>query len=928
MAKKPRKKPKKVDSLKHSDKRKNIPTEELRDFAADAEDRPPAVLYPRDPSLDPQLVWKGKDEQDAQPLDVPAVPIYIQEKIQPRAIIEDLRKEAASGKPRQADLFADFNGLPEDFADRVDFYRHEANWSNRMILGDSLLVMTSLAEKEGLKGKVQMIYIDPPYGIRFGSNWQVSTRRRDVRDGRAQDTTRQPEQIRAFRDTWQLGIHSYLAYWRDRLVAARELLTESGSIFVQIGDENVHLVRCLMDEVLGTGNFAAEIVFQKTTSASAALLAGVTDRILWYAKDRPKMKYRQLHLAKEPGESGASQYRWAELPDGSRKALHGRDWPQGLRPFVHDNITSQRPAQGADVRMFPFRGSNFAPGRGTFKSDMAGLRRLALADRLLAIGDTLRYVRFLDDFPVYPLVNLWADTVTSGFADTKVYVVQTGPLVVQRCLLMATDPGDLVVDPTCGSGTMAYVAEQWGRRWITIDTSRVALALARTRLMAGRFAYYTLTDSPEGLQKEAEATGQPAPRAATHADIRKGFVYQRVPHVMLKDIANNEEIDEVHQKWQPRQDAERATLNEALGESWEDWEVPREADRKWAKDAKQAHAEFWRLRRERQAEMDASIARHSQQEILYDQPYVDNTRVRVSGPFTVESLSPHRRISVDEKKRLAEVGMEGATFRFVGAAQFGNIIIENLQASGVSNRAKGERLKFDRLEPHAGMWVHAEGEYTDRDGTPKRVAVCIGPEHGTVGPQLIKEAAKEAVQGIGFDTLIVCGFSFDPHVSEEARRYGKLTVLPAEIDKDLQFGGDYLKKSGSAALFTVYAEPDIEVRDAAQGRIEVEIRGLDVYDPTTGEIRSNSTDDIACWFIDTDYDGESFFVRHAYFSGADDPYDKLKRALRAEIDEDAWAALYSTVSRPFDRPDTGRIAVKVINHYGDEVLKVYEVSSQ
>ncbi len=528
-----------------------------------------------------------------------------------------------------------------------------------------------------------------------------------------------------------------------------------------------------------------------------------------------------------------------------------------------------------------------------------------------------------EDFPFGYVTDAWDDTIASGFGAEKVYVVQTGTNVVQRCMLMTTDPGDLVLDPTCGSGTTAYVAEQWGRRWITADTSRVALALARTRLMAARFPYYVLTDSPEGAEAEAKLTGQPPARTATSGDIRKGFVYKRAAHVTLKAIAHNAQIDEIHTKWQPKQDAARAKLNKALEESWEEWEVPHEAKNGWPKDARDAHAEFWRLRRERQAEMDASIARHSQQEILYDQPYEDNKRVRVTGPFTVESLSPHRRISVEEKKELAEVGRDGWKVKELGPNQFGNIIIENLRTSGVSNRQKGERLKFDRLEPYAGMWIQAEGEYTDSKGKSRRVAVCIGPEHGTVDPQLVKEAAKEAVQGIGFDTLVVCGFAFDPHVSEETKRYGNLTVLPAEIDKDLQLGGDYLKKSGSAALFTVYAEPDIAIQDAGKGQVKVTIKGLDVYDPTTGEIRSNDTADIACWFIDTDYDGESFFVRHAYFCGDEDPYESLRRTLRAEIDESAWASLYSKESRPFDKPATGKIAVKVINHYGDEVLKVY-----
>jgi len=455
----------------------------------------------------------------------------------------------------------------------------------------------------------------------------------------------------------------------------------------------------------------------------------------------------------------------------------------------------------------------------------------------------------------------------------KTYVVQTTTKVIERALLMTTDPGDLVLDPTCGSGTTAYVAEQWGRRWITCDTSRVALALARTRLMAAKFPYYLLADSPEGLKKEAELTGQMPPPYATEDDIRKGFVYKRVPHVTLKSIANNPDIKEGMTREQ----------------------------------------------------IDAAIARHAETETLYDQPYEDNKRVRVSGPFTVESLSPHRVLSTADEDLNGTVTEEEAHKQqdFVG------MILDNLRKAGVQNTRKAERLSFDRLDPFAGTWLHATGEYTESGtgGSPavRRVAVSIGPEHGTVGPQQVKEAAKEAVQGVGFDLLIVCGFAFDPHVSEEVKRYGKLTVLPTKMNPDLAMGDELLKKTGAGNLFMVFGEPDVDICRGKDGKLTVEIKGVDVYDPTTGAIRNSSTDDIACWFIDTDYNGESFFVRHAYFTGADEPYNKLKRALRAEIDEAAWSALYSTTSRPFDPPASGKIAVKVINHYGDEVLKVFTI---
>ena len=499
----------------------------------------------------------------------------------------------------------------------------------------------------------------------------------------------------------------------------------------------------------------------------------------------------------------------------------------------------------------------------------------------------------------------------------------------------ATDPGDLVLDPTCGSGTTATVAEQWGRRWITIDTSRVALALARTRLMAAKFSYYLLTDSAEGIRKEAEITGQALPpetSRSAHQDIKKGFVYKRVPHVTLKSIASNEEIDAIDAKCQDKLEALRADLNKALKKSWQEWEIPREAEDDWSEKARKLHGQWWSLRRERQKEIDDSIARHADTELLYDQPFEDPKRIRVTGPFTVESLSPHRALSPDDDRPAAEAEAR----READSGQFESMIIENLTKAGVQNTVKNERLKFDRLEPYPGVWIHAAGQYTEKytekdgqtgqTGKTRRAAISIGPEHGTVGPEQVKEAAKEAVKGIGFDTLIVCGFYFDPHVSEETKRYGKLTVLTPRMNYDLTMGDELLKKTGAGNLFVLYGEPDLDVRKEEDGRLIVEIKGVDVYDPTTGQIRSRSTEEIACWFIDTAYNGESFFVRHAYFTGAGDPYEKLKRALRAEIDEAAWSALYSTVSRPFDPPKTGKIAVKVINHYGDEVLKVYPVS--
>jgi len=897
--------------------------EELRDFVKEDENRPETVLYPRDPSLDPQLVWKGKDEQDQQDLAVASVPIYIQEKIHPQSIIEDVRRTEKKEAPAQASLFADFNGI--EFEEMIDFYHHGTNWSNRMILGDSLYVMTSLAEKEGLKGQVQMIYIDPPYGIKFGSNWQVSTRKRDVKDGKAADVTRQPEQIRAFRDTWKLGIHSYLSYLRDRLVVARELLTETGSVFVQIGDENVHLVRCLMDEVFGSENFCGLIAFQKTGGFAPTLLSSVYDYIIWFGKHKDQVKYRKplRPRSKAMIESG---YSWIETEGNERRRLTSKE-RNAVDPIPHGRRfqSSILVSAGASERgsgPFVFEGKTYQPAIGThWKTSKAGLNVLAIGGRLIAVKNTLAYVRYENDFPVTEYNNVWDDTVRSTFAAGKIYVVQTSEKVIQRCLLMSTDPGDLVLDPTCGSGTTAYVAEQWGRRWITTDTSRVALALARTRLMAAKYPYYYLTDSSEGIKKEMEITGKVPPEYKTQNDIKKGFVYKRVPHITLKAIANNTEIDTIHAKWDKKLEQIRVKLNSLLKKSWAEWEIPREADKSWSKDASKLHKNWWNLRKRRQEEIDRSISCNADQEILFDQPYEDKKRIRVTGPFTVESLSPHRVLSTDEEIPVSE--KEG--HKSHGSNQFETMILENLKKAGVQNTIKNERLHFNRLETYAGTWIQAEGEYTEKDGAVRRVAISIGPEHGTVGPELVKEAAKEAVKGVGFDLLIVCGFAFDPHVSEEAKRFGQLTVLPARMNPDLSMGDELLKKTGAGNLFMVFGEPDLEIKKIKGGQITIEVKGVDVYDPTTGQLRSHSTDDIACWFIDTDYNEESFFVRHAYFTGADKPYDKLKRALKAEIDEEAWSSLYTTVSRPFDPPTTGKIAVKVINHYGDEVLKVYEV---
>jgi adenine-specific DNA-methyltransferase len=794
--------------------------------------------------------------------------------------VEELRRSG----PVEEDvpsLFDDFDGL--EFGDKVDFYAHEANWSNRMILGDSLLAMTSLAEREGLRGKVQMIYLDPPNGIRFSSNWQVSTRKREVKDGKVEDATRQPEQVKAFRDTWVLGIHSYLAYLRDRLVVARELLTESGSCFVQIGDENVHLVRSIMDEVFGSENFMSQISFATTSGFTQAVGLGRSgDYILWYARDAIEVKTRALRY----NSQNLVGYNWLMLADGTRRLAtkeerqDQRNLPPGARLYRNDNLRSQG-ASGRDQN-YEYQGKWYRPGAQLHwkASCPGGLDKLAQANRVHNAGSTLEYVRYATDGGWSTFSNVWTDTVIGGFTDEKRYVVQTTTKVIARCMLLCTDPGDLVLDPTCGSGTTAYVAEQWGRRWITTDTSRVALTLARTRLMSAKLPYYLLADTPEGRRKEAELAGlPPGVPAGTRADVRKGFVYKRVPHVTLKSIANNPDIRE----GMTRQ------------------------------------------------EIDAAIARHADSELLYDQPYEDKARVRVAGPFTVESLAPHRTVAQPE--RTAPVEANGASYE--------QTVLDNLKKAGVQNGWRSERLTFDRIEPFAAQWIQAIGHAVGEPGSPERVGIALGPQYGTVDADLVQQAAKEAVRGAGLDLLLVCGFAFDPRASEKAKefaptasedfavaqgeqQYGRLPVLLVRVNPDLAMGDALLKATGAGNLFTVFGEPDVTLDRTADGLV-VEIRGLDVYDPTTGTVRSSTTDDIACWFIDTDYDEESFFVKHAYFTGADEPYAKLQRALRAEVDEEAWASLYRTRSRAFPLPSSGKIAVKVVNHYGDEVLQVYDV---
>lgn len=885
-----------VDSITHDEKRTNLPTADAIDFLdSPVLEEIRQVRYARDDSLDPQLVWRGKYPR-VEDLDEPeedlvtdAPPIYIQEKIDPRVLIENLRRttEGPEDEP-ELTLFDTFDGL--DDLQQVEFYQHDANWSNRMILGDSLQVMSSLAEREKLRGKVQMVYLDPPYGIKFGSNWQVSARNRDVKDGKMDSAAREAEQIKAFRDTWELGIHSYLSYLRDRLLVAHELMTESGSCFVQIGDENVHLVRSLMDEVFGPENFSAQINFKSMGSLGQKGLAKTYDYIIWYAKNLDQMKFRPLY--RRQTFEGDPEYRFIDDPTaplGYRQMSRNEQRPAGDVGVFRRSTLSSSGYTPSCTFPFEFGGGTFMPFNGkSWRTTSDGMAQLVVADRIFTLGKTPYLKRYATDFNLIQLENSWTDAPA---ATQRSYVVETAPKFIERCMLMTTDPGDVVLDPTCGSGTTAFVAEQWGRRWITIDTSRVALALARQRVMGSRYPWYLLADSVDGHKKEQSLTAQVLPRTDLRGDIRRGFVYDRVQHITLKSIANNPDI--------------RAGMT--------------------------------------RTQIDAAIRRHSDFELLYDKPFEDAKKVRVAGPFTVESLSPHRALSFrDWDEPISET--EAA--KDADSPNFEQSILDNLAKAGIQNGTKAERIKFAAFETYAGSYIQAIGEQMSADDQEKssRVGIALGPQYGTVSAAYVKNAAKEAIQAGNIDLLCILGFAFDPNVTsvtesdgvtveatndgfahvEGARRLGRLPVLMVRMNADLLMGEE-LKKTGAGNLFTVFGEPDIDIAKTLDG-IVVNLKGIDVYDPTTGEVRSNDTNQIAVWMIDTDYNGESFFVRHCYFTGGNDPYRRLKIALKSDINEEAWESMYKTVSRPFPAPSDGnKIAVKVINDYGDEVMKVFEV---
>lgn len=888
----------------------------------------------------PYLTWTGKAERTSFQVDT--VSLHVHERVDPATILaaaaRRLKGKDAPAQWRQPDLFAaPFENLP--LRQALDFYHHEKGWSNRLVSGDSLLVMNSLLTKESMGGKVQMIYIDPPYGIKYGSNFQPFTNKRDVKDRSDADLTQEPEMIKAFRDTWELGIHSYLTYLRDRLVLARDLLHESGSVFVQISDENVHHVRELMDEVFGRQNLLGLIPFVKTTGLTSTGLPSVCDYLVWYGRDAKQSKYHQLYRVKEAGGDGSAEYSVVEATNGYRRTMSQSErnqtqgLPEGARILRLDNLVSQGFRQFTSVP-FEFQNKAFDPGQTmNWKTTLDGLRRLAASQRVTArqVGQTLCYVRYIDDFPAMPIHNVWADSA-SGDNQTlqKLYVVQTLPKVIERCLLMTTDPGDLVLDPTCGSGTTAFVAEKWGRRWITCDTSRVAITLAKQRLMTASFDYFALRYPHEGL--------------------KGGFDYETVPHITLKSIANNPDIDTIHAEDHPKITAALAALNAALttapplpfrpaqgvrkgkpvsfrdGETLHEWEVPfdwpldRDDTPLWPAAARAPFDAFHTARQAMQRRMDASIQAHAEQETLYDKPRIDRNRLRITGPFSVEAVPAPTVLSLDDSLPPAEANDSIAR---TGETSRQSLWRDELLKTGV--RAKGgARLTFAEFETLPGLrHLHASGSLTD---TGERVVVSFGPEHAALEQRQVELALTEAETLRPAPKFILfCAFTFDPEAAKDIDEvnWPGVTLLKAQMNTDL-LTEDLKKARSSNQSFWLMGQPDVELRKRKDGMWEVEVNGFDYFDPKAGDLVSGGKKQIAMWSLDTDYDQRSLMPHQVFFPMADAKggWNRLKATVRSELDEDLLEQFHGTVSLPFEAGDNRRIAVKIVDDRGIESLKI------
>ena len=898
----------------------------------------------------PWLEWTGKREK--RWFDVDTVALHIHERVSARAIMQ-----VAARQDVQRGLWAD----PEqDYHEAVQFYRHDVDWANRLILGDSLSVMNSLAKREDLAGKVQMIYVDPPYGINYKSNFQPFIRNRNVRD-RETDLTRDPETVKAYRDTWRLGVHTYLAYLRDRLAVARDLLTDSGSIFVQISDENVHRIRTVLDEVFGADNFLSEIVTKKSGGMGQAQIDNVADFILWYAKDKTSVKYRPLFETKDFGTGAGLRYRTVQEVNGQTRRMTGLEvsdpsrMPLGSGVFLGGPLTSET-ASNSTTFDFELNGRGISVRRGGWKTNKAGMNRLIKADRPFNTKSFVNYKLFFHDFPAVSIPNLWQDTMGTA-EQNKVFVVQTVQKVIQRCMLMTTDPGDLVLDPTCGSGTTAYVAEQWGRRWITIDTSRVAIALARQRILTGRFDYYKTEDGSNTVGAD-------------------NFKYKTVPHITLGGIAQNVALDPIFGKWEPILDQKLNSLNDALSlvddelrtallskleakrrkrprrdypiteaderrwklprERWEYWEVPFDADPDYPTlltECLESYREAWRGKMD---EVNACIAANAEQEVLVDQPEVERGITRVSGPFTVEAVQPAEESldpespmggAPDELDAFSDNGAGGAfnADEPYNAESFRDTMIRLLSNDGV--RFQGNNVaKFTRLEPLTdGGILHAEGEWeSDDPNNPRLVAVSIGPQHGPVTAKQVEDSLWAASRS-GYDTLVFAGYSFDgaAQAAIEADPNPRVRAHMAHISPDTAMT-DLLKESRDSQLFTVSGLPRTKLERLESGEYTVEMEGVDIYDPVKNTIESANANRVAAWFLDSDYDGRTFCTTQAFFPDSN-AWDRLKRSLRSVVDADAFDAFGGTKSLPFPAGQHNRIAVKVIDPRGNEVMKIHNL---
>ncbi len=850
----------------------------------------------------PFLEWTGKAERTS--FDVPTVSLHVHERLDPATLLEAARRPDAPFQT-QGDLFENpFTERP--LREEIDFYKHERGWANRIVAGDSLLVMNSLLAKEGMAGKVQMIYIDPPYGIKYRRNFQPFVNKPKVKDGDGDDDlTREPEQIRAFRDTWQLGIHSYLTYLRDRLWLAKNLLAESGSVFVQISDENVHLVRSLMDDVLGGENFLGQIVIQKTGGFTKKTLSLIEDYVIWYAKDRKAIKYRDLREHASFPQAGDKYYRRILLKDGSWRFLSSEEAKDPSltgeigRIFRHGPLNSDGPS--SNPKPFVFQGKAFHcnAGRHWTVDPETDLPRVAKSGHVFQIGNDVAFKLFWDFNPAKSLSNIWLDTQSGGFNSEKVYVVQTTNKVIERCLLMTTDPGDLVLDPTCGSGTTAYVAEKWGRRWITCDTSRVAVTLARQRLMTASFDYYPLKYPQEGL--------------------KAGFVYKTVPHVTPKSIANNPDIDEIWERMHPAVEAALKALNQATKQDLKEWAVPFNLPEDWPAKAKEPFETYHAARRAMQAQMDAAIARNADQETLYDQPQVDRKKVRVTGPFTVEAVPFPTVLGLEEAGQVPE-----ATEAVARSGESGrqHQWRDELLAAGIRGKG-GQRLSFAELEPCPGRWLHAVGTLKD---SGERAAVSFGPEFAALEQRQVALAIDEAMNlKPSPKWLVFAAFSFDPEAAKDIdeTNWPGVTLIKAQMNAEL-LTEDLKKKRASNDSFWLMGQPEIEPTRLKDGTWTVKVLGFDYFDLEKGEICSGGAHNIAVWLLDTDYDGRSLYPSQVFFplAGEKDGWNRLARNLRATLDPERIGAWHGTESLPFKPGKYKRIAVKIVDDRGIESLVV------